>query len=215
LPKTNVEKIFTHYNGIGENFFPHPHEAKILKENLNIKGPVLLYIGRIAFYKGVDEIIAAYQIAKKSIPNLNLVVGGKPDFQMVKTYEVWKEQYKDIHFIGFIEDRELPYYYSMGDLFITYSYASEGFGLTPVESIACGTPVICSSMLAYKEILQDNAIFVPPKNPDQLAKEIIDLLEDDTKRENLISKAQKYIKKYTWDSVGKKVEEVYYKFMEN
>jgi glycosyltransferase involved in cell wall biosynthesis len=215
MPKTNIEKIYTHYNGIEEKFFPHPQEASLLKEKLNIKGPVLLFIGRIAFYKGVDDIITAYRIAKKSIPDLNLVIGGKPDFQMLKIYEGWKQQHKDIHFVGYIEDREIPYYYSMGEIFITYSYASEGFGLTPVEAIACGTPVICSSMLAYKEVLQDNAIFVPPKNPDQLAIEIINLLKDKVKREELIRKAQKFIERYTWNSVGKKLEEVYYKFIKN
>ena len=46
----------------------------------------------------------------------------------------------------------------MADIFITYSYAAEGFGLTPVEAIACGTPVICSSLPTFKEVLQDNAI---------------------------------------------------------
>ena len=212
MPKTNIEKIYTHYNGIENHFFPHPQDAVILKKKLNIKGPVLLYIGRIAFYKGVDDIITAFLIAKKSLPDLNLVIGGKPDFQMLTTYEEWKQKYKDIHFVGYIEDQELPSYYSMGDIFITYSYASEGFGLTPVEAIACGTPVICSSMLAYKEILQDNAIFVPPKNPQQLAIEIINLLNDKNKRENLVGKAQKFIEKYTWNSVGKKLEEVYYKY---
>ena len=102
----------------------------------------------------------------------------------------------------------------MGDIFITYSYASEGFGLTPIEAIACGTPVICSTMMAYKEVLQDNAIFVPPRNPRILAKEIVSLLKDHRKREILIEKAQKFIKRYSWDSVGKKLENIYYKFLE-
>ena len=101
----------------------------------------------------------------------------------------------------------------MGDIFITYSYASEGFGLTPIEAIACGTPVICSSISVYKEILEDNAFFVPPKNPSLLAKEIIKLIKDDEKRSMMIKKAQQFIKRYTWDSVGKKLEEAYEKFL--
>ncbi|MFX0105647.1 MAG: glycosyltransferase, partial [Candidatus Hodarchaeota archaeon] len=105
-------------------------------------------------------------------------------------------------------------YYSMGDVFVTYSYASEGFGLTPIEAIVCGTPVICSSLVAYKEVLQDNALFVPPKNPQKLAQEIVNLLKDDNMRENLINNAQEFVKRYTWDSVGKKLENVYQKFLE-
>jgi glycosyltransferase involved in cell wall biosynthesis len=213
IPRVDSRKIYIHYNGIEDKFKPYPKEAVILREKLNIEGPVLLYIGRIAFYKGVDDIINAFKMAKKEIPNLNLIIGGMPDFQMKKKYEEWKIKYKDVHFIGFVEEQELPYYYSLGDLFITYSYASEGFGLTPIEAIACGTPVICSSMIAYKEILQDNAIFVPPRNPQKLADEILKLLKNDSKREALIEKAQKFIRRYSWDSVGHKIENVYYKFL--
>jgi glycosyltransferase involved in cell wall biosynthesis len=206
--------MFNLYSAIEKKYKPLPEKALELKEKLNIKGPVLLYIGRIAKYKGVDHIIKAYQIAKEEIPNLNLVIGGKPDFSMEKIYQEWKKIFKDIHFVGFVSEEEIPIYYSMGDIFVTYSYASEGFGLTPIEAIACGTPVVCSSIDAYKEVLQDNAILVPPKKPQQLANEIVKLLKDEVGRIELIEKAQKFIKRYTWDAVGKKLEEVYMKFLQ-
>ena len=215
IPNININKIFNLYSAIEDKYKPLPREAQILKEELNIKGPVLLYIGRIAKYKGVNDIIRAYQIAKKEVPELNLVMGGKPDFYMEKTYQEWKHKFKDIYFLGFISEKEIPAYYSMGDIFVTYSYASEGFGLTPIEAIACGTPVICSSMIAYREVLQDNAILVPPKNPQQLAKEIVNLLKNDLKRRDLIEKAQKFIKRYRWNSVGNKLEAIYQKFIYN
>ncbi|MFX0023806.1 MAG: glycosyltransferase family 4 protein [Candidatus Hermodarchaeota archaeon] len=209
IPTVDINHTFNLYSAIEEKFKPLPDKAQELKNKLNIKGPVLLYIGRIAKYKGVHDIIKAYQLAKKEIPNLNLVIGGKPDFYMEKIFESWRQKYKDIYFLGFISDDEIPIYYSMGDIFVTYSYASEGFGLTPIEAIACGTPVICSSIRAYKEVLQDNAIFVPPKNPIQLAKEIVIFLKDDVTRKRLLEKAQKFIKRYTWNAVGKKLESVY------
>jgi glycosyltransferase involved in cell wall biosynthesis len=214
IPSANINNIFNLYSAIEDKYRPLSKEAQKLKENLNIKGPVLLYIGRIAKYKGVNDIIKAYKIAKKKIPNLNLIMGGKPDFSMERTYQEWKQKYKDIYFVGFISEKEIPIYYSMGDVFVTYSYASEGFGLTPIEAIACGTPVICSSMVAYREVLQDNAIFVPPKNPQKLAQEIVNLLKDDTMRRTLIENAQEFIKRYTWASVGKKLEIVYQKFLD-
>jgi len=180
---------------------------------MGIKGPVLLYIGRIASYKGVNDIITAYRSAKKIIPNLNLIIGGKPDFYMEKIYENWKRIYNDIYFIGFIPEEVIPFYYSMADIFITYSYAAEGFGLTPVEAIACGTPVICSSLPAFKEVLQDNAIYVPPKSPSLLAAEIINLINDEDKRTEMVNKAQHFIRRYSWDSVGKKLQEIYEIFL--
>ena len=216
IPKVNTNNIFNLYSAIENKYKPYPEEAIKLKKILGIQGPVLLYIGRIAKYKGVHHIITAYKIAKKKIPKLNLVIGGKPDFFMEKYYQDWKRKYKDIiHFLGFISEKEIPIYYSMADIFVNYSYASEGFGLTPIEAIACGTPVICSSLLAYKEVLQDNVIYVPPKNPKLLAEEIVKLLKDDARRKTIVNNAQKYIGRFTWDAVGKKLEKVYSKFLKN
>lgn len=70
-------------------------------------------------------------------------------------------------------------------------------------------------MLAYKEVLQDNAIFVPPKRPKLLAEEILRLLEDSNLRLKFVQKAQKFIKRYTYTAVGEKIEIIYQKFLEN
>lgn len=213
IPKVNSNKIFNLYSAIEDKFKPYPEEAKILRSKLNLTGPILLYIGRIAKYKGVEEIIKAYYLAKKVIPNLNLVIGGKPDFSTQKSYQIWRKKYKDIKFIGFVNSKEIPIYYTMGDIFITYSYASEGFGLTPIEAIACGTPVICSSLSAYREVLKDNAVFVPPQKPELLAEAIIRLIKNDNLRENLVSKATNFIKRYSWEEVGRKLENLYRNFL--
>lgn len=213
FPKTNINKIFNLYSAIESKFVPYPTEAMILKRKLQLKGPILLYIGRIASYKGVSDIIKAFHLAKQKIKDLELVIGGTPDFSMKKTYEEWIKKYPDIIFAGFINTDEIPIYYSMADIFITYSYASEGFGLTPIEAIACGTPVICSSLKVFKEVLGDNAIFVSPRRPDMLSKEIVSLIMDEDKRQDLIKRSSSYIKRFSWDSVGQKLEDIYYQFL--
>jgi len=184
-----------------------------LKEKLNIKGPVLLYIGRIAPYKGVGNIIEAYRLVKNEIPNLNLVIGGRPDYLMEKAYNNWKNENKDIYFMGYLPEEEVPFYYSMGDIFITFSSSSEGFGLTSLEAISCGTPVICSSISVYREILKNNALFVPPKDSKKLAEKIKILLNDNELRNEIVKEAQGFIKKYSWDAVGKRLENEYEKFL--
>jgi len=213
FPKTDINKIFNLYSAIESKFIPYHSESMILKRKMGLKEPILLYIGRIAAYKGVPDIIKAYQLAKPQVKNLELVIGGTPDFSMKSTYQDWIKKYPDIKFTGFVSPDEIPIYYSMADIFITYSYASEGFGLTPIEAIACGTPVICSSLKVFKEVLGDNAIFVPPRRPDILAKEIINLIQDDNKRQKLIERSSSYIKKFSWDSVGQKLEDIYHKFL--
>ena len=207
-------KLFNLYSAIESKFKPYEVESKILKEKLSLSGPIMLYIGRIANYKGVPDIINAYNIAKKRIENLELVIGGTPDFSMRDTYQMWKKEYPDIHFMGFIPTNQIAIYYTMADVFITYSYASEGFGLTPIEAIACGTPVICSDIKVFREVLQDNAIFVPPKNPKMLSEAIFNLLTNENYRINLIEKGYNYIKRFSWKSVGYKMEQIYKKILQ-
>jgi glycosyltransferase involved in cell wall biosynthesis len=206
-------KIFNLYSAIESKFKPYVAESKILKEKLGFNGPILLYIGRIANYKGVQDIINAYNIVKNQIEDLELVIGGTPDFSMKGTYQIWKIKYPDIHFVGFVPTNQIAIYYTMADVFITYSYASEGFGLTPIEAIACGTPVICSDIKVFREVLQDNAIFVKPKSPKLLSEAIYKLLTNENDRIKLIEKGQNYIKRFSWDSVGNKMEEIYKKIL--
>jgi glycosyltransferase involved in cell wall biosynthesis len=213
--KVPREKITNIFLGIDPKFEPKPKEAAILKEKLGIKGPILYYLGRIAFYKGVDHIIEAYYKAKKEIPDLNLVIGGKATLKMADTFEKWKKEYSDVKFVGLVPDEDMATYYSMADAFITYSYASEGFGITPIESLACKTPVICSSMPAYQEVLEDCAFFVEPQSPNLLANQIIELFKHPELGEEMVKKSTILLKKYTWSSVCDTLESVYENYLQN
>ncbi len=205
----NAKKARVILSAIDPSFRPQPSQAKILRERLGIQGPILFYVGRIAFYKGIEDIIRAYQSAKKNIPNLNLIIGGKPELKMHDTYQNWKKQYPEVKFRGLIPQEELPAYYTMADAFVTYSYASEGFGLTPIEAIACGTPVICSTLAAYREVLQNHAIFVPPQQPERLASTMVDLIKNEGKRKQMVTDAKPLLDLYTWKTVIDRVEKIY------
>jgi glycosyltransferase involved in cell wall biosynthesis len=209
LMKTNLEKIYAVSSAIDPVFHPDPKKGAELKSALGLNGPVIYYVGRLEFYKGIDSIISAYLIAKKSISNLNLVIGGMPSSTMQTTIEQWKQQYPEIKFIGMVPDNLMVGYYSMADVFVTYSFASEGFGLTPIEALACGTPVIASTLPAYKEALQNAAIFVEPKRPELLAQAFIDFFKDSHRREQLLKEAQTLIQRYRWETVVDLVENVF------
>lgn len=215
IPDMDINKIHVLYNGIDEKFKPRHEEAQLLKEKLKIQGPVILYLGRIAKYKGVGDIINAYKRVKEVIPDVSLVIAGRPDFSMREKFEEWSNKYQEIIFPGFVPESEVPAYYTMADIFINYSYGSEGFGNTPLESLACGTPPICSSLAVYKEILHDNAIFVPPQSPELLAEAMIKILQNPSLSQRIVQKGQKWVKRYTWNAVGKKLEEVYEKFLKS
>ncbi|OLS13453.1 MAG: group 1 glycosyl transferase [Promethearchaeota archaeon CR_4] len=205
----NARKSRVILNSIASNFYPQPERAQRLREQYRIQGPVIFYVGRIAFYKGIEDIIKAYYHVKKHIPDLTLMIGGKAELKMQDTYRIWKTQYPDVKFLGLITPEELPAYYSLADAFVTYSFASEGFGLTPIEALSCGTPVICSTLAAYREVLQNHAIFVPPQQPEKLANAIVDLLKDESKRKQMVKDAKPLLELYTPKTVIDRVEKIY------
>jgi glycosyltransferase involved in cell wall biosynthesis len=209
-----LEKTYNAYEAIDSKYKPMPTEGKNFRESLGLKGPVLGYVGRLASYKGIDHIIEAFYKARKQIPDLNLVIGGKPEFKMVDTVEQWKRQYPEVRFIGGVPDEQMSPFYSMVDCFVTYSFGAEGFGLTPVEAIACGAPVICSTMPAYKEVLEDNAIFVEPKQPDKLSEAFIKFFKSPDEGKAMVKKAQKFIQRYSWPTVCEKIETIYEGFLQ-
>lgn len=213
LPNINRKKVLTLHNGIDDRFKPYLSESQKLKKALGIEGPVLLYVGRIAPYKGVDYIIQAYEIIKKTIPDVNLVICGNPDFTMKNKYKSWVSEYEDVYFRGYIDEEDVPIYYTMADIFITYSSSSEGFGLTPLEALACGTPAICSSISVFKEIFGNNVLYAPPKNPKILAEKIKFLLKDEKLRKDLVTNAKSLLDKYSWEAVGEKLEKIYSNFL--
>jgi len=209
-----IAKIFNVNSAVDPKFKPEPQKAKALREKLNLKGPVIYYVGRIEFYKGIADILAAYKLAKKDIPDLNLVIGGGATLTMQETVESWKREYPEVNFVGIVPDEEMSTYYSMADVFCTYSYASEGFGLTPVEALNCGTPVIASTMPAFKEVLQKYAYFVEPQQPQLLAQQFIQFFKNLDQGKQLVKDAQLFLQRYTWKNVGDLVENVYQGYLQ-
>jgi glycosyltransferase involved in cell wall biosynthesis len=209
LPNLDVKKVITIYNGIEERFKPYSLQAEKLRKTLGLKGPIILSIGRITQYKGIDYLISAFEIVKKSFPEANLIIGGTPDYLMEKQYQIWKKEHQDINFVGYISEAQLPYYYSMADIFINYSSSSEGFGLTPLEALACGTPIICSSIDVFKEIIGDLALLIPPQDSKNLAESIIKLLNSKELRNKIILNSKKVLSKYSWEAVVNRLEKIY------
>lgn len=209
LPDLDIKKVITIYNGIEERFKPYPLQGEELKKKLGLKGPIILSIGRITQYKGVDYLISAFEIVKKSFPEVNLIIGGTPDYLMEKQYHMWKKEHQDISFVGYISEEQLPYYYSMADIFVNYSSSSEGFGLTPLEALACGTPTICSSIDVFKEILGDFALLIPPQDSKSLANSIIKILNSKELSNKLVQNGKKVLAKYSWEAVINRLEKIY------
>ena len=109
---------------------------------------------------------------------------------------------------GFVDEPELPLFYA-GALCYCIPSLSEGFGLPPLEAMACGTPVISSDVSAMPEILGDAPLYFDPYNIDSIAKAMTKIVSDEKLRKELSKKGLEQAKKYSWDKTGEMTLEVY------
>jgi glycosyltransferase involved in cell wall biosynthesis len=114
-------------------------------------------------------------------------------------------------FVGRKNRNMLKYYYSASDVFITTPWY-EPFGITPLEAMACGTPVIGANVGGIKYSVADNVtgFLVPPKDPDALAEKIDALISNDIVMQSMSENAIHRVNTlFTWSHVAKKVANIY------
>lgn len=116
--------------------------------------PILFTSRRLVHRVGLDKLLDALAIIKPKIPDIWLAIAGRGHLQATLEQQVRELGLEDnVQFLGFLPDDDLPIAYQAADLTVMPSQAFEGFGLAVVESLACGTPVVCTPIGGMPEIL--------------------------------------------------------------
>lgn len=185
-------KIFVTYLAPEEMYKPLDTNVskQLIKERYGISDNYILYIGGFSPRKNINGLIEAYSLLPDNIrKETKLVIAGNKGI----SYELYKKRAQelnvdnDIIFPGFVSLYDMPYLYNASKLFVYPSYY-EGFGLPPVEAMACGIPVIASNSTSIPEILEDAAVLINPDNTDGLKSAICNVLYDEALRKSLIQK---------------------------
>jgi glycosyltransferase involved in cell wall biosynthesis len=162
------------YDPIDKKRFHHGISGdKIRKKYALARSPVCLYVGRISPHKGVHLLIKAFGLVLKKMPDAKLIITGKPTFDSYFS-KLKKICGKSVIFAGFVEDKELPYYYSACDVYATASLW-EGFNMTIAEAQACGKPVVAFDLCSHPEVVKKGKL-VLPGNTKAFADAIVEVL---------------------------------------
>lgn len=188
---------------------------QIVKRNYGIENDYILYIGGFSPRKNITGLIEAFCKLKALYKSdIKLIIAGKKGI----SFEIYRKKAEELNIIndvlfpGFIALSDLPYLYSAAKLFVYPSFY-EGFGLPPLEAMACGTPVIASNITSIPEVLDGSADLIDPHNAESITNSILKILEDDSYRESLISKGLKKSSSLSWDKTAKQTLEVYSKII--
>lgn len=172
----------------------------IVKDRYGIDNDFILYVGGFSPRKNIKGLIQAFGRIKPKLPlGYKLVILGKKgrsyyDYRDLAYNLKLKE---DVIFTGYVPVDELPIFYNAASIFCYPSFY-EGFGLPPLEAMACGTPTISSRVTSMPEILGDDVIYIDPNSIDDISERILNLVEDEKLRFEMSFKGLRRSSIYSW-----------------
>jgi glycosyltransferase involved in cell wall biosynthesis len=166
--------------------------------------PYILYVGAVRPHKNLNRLLSAFE--RIDCPDLHLILTGKRSAELAAQLEAQKIEAR-VHFLGSVEDDKLPALYR-GAISLILPSLIEGFGLPPLEAMACGTPVIVSRTAALPEVVGDAGLLVDPLDIDDIRAGIERMLGDAGLRQKSREAGLLRARLFCWDAVAEKVRRV-------
>lgn len=209
-----AEKITTHMLGVHEMFHPvSPEAVAAVRARYHLPDDYLLFVGTFEPRKNLPGLFAAYALLREELPDVPpLVLVGRKGWLMDEINAA-VEQHRLHDALRWIEDAprtDLPALYAGARVLAVPSHY-EGFGLTVVEAMACGTPPVISNRASLPEVAGDAALQIDPDDPAALADALRALLTDDALHAELRARGLARAATFTWERTAAAVLDVYRK----
>ena len=206
------ERVTAIHEAPRESFHPMSlDESFVSRTRLGVESDFLLFVGTLEPRKNLLTLLKAFaQLVHDNGFRSQLVVGGGEGWQMEETFAFVRAAAigDRVRLIGYVNDDELRALYSSCRAFI-YPSLYEGFGLPPLEAMACGAPVIASRIAALEETIGDAGILVDPLDLHSLVAAITDVCENKKRRERLIAAGPAHAAGFSWEKTAHSTYEVY------
>lgn len=209
------EKITVTHNGCEAQFTSQrasDSEAETIKQKFGITRDYLLAVGSLQPRKNLVRLLRAYAMLRNQQPEfrLQLVIVGRQLWLYQEVLHEIKQQgfASDVIVTGYASNEDLPTLYRSA-VALVYPSLFEGFGLPPLEAMACGTPVITSNSSSLPEVVGSAALLVNPYEEDELAQAMWKVANDATLRSQLREAGIQQAKQFTWMAAANKTLAVY------
>jgi len=206
--KIPEDRISVIYCGVDHSIF-RPYSIKPLNK------PYILYVGSERPRKNLGRLFEAFAKLKGEFPELKLVKVGEAGRLGKYRADTMKKLdslgiTRDVIFVEYASELDLAHYYSSAQL-LAYPSLYEGFGLPPLEAMACGCPVVTSNISSLPEVVGEAGIMVNPYDTDSLVKAMRQVLTNDELRANMVRKGLERAKEFSWERAAEQTLEVYNK----
>ena len=218
LTGTPETKITVIYEAAERIYFPI-HDQEVLSQihaKYCLPEQYILFVGTIQPRKNLATLIRAFRgLIAKYRAQADLVIVGKEGWLYSDVYQLVEDLglRERVHFLGRVPTADLPHLYNASQMLVLPSYY-EGFGLPPLEAMACGVPVIVSNTLALQEVVADAALRAACEDEEGFTVAMWRLLTDDSLRAEMIAKGLKRVKCFSWERAAQETLRAYRKVAE-
>ena len=173
--------------------------------------PNILYVGRFEPRKGLTYLLKAYrQVRREGIDARLLVVGAGPQEREVRRY-IATRRLTGVELLGRVSELDKNRAFVTADIYSSPATGQESFGIVLLEAMAAGTAIVCSDIHGYKGVVRrgEQALLVPPKDVDALAKALATLLRDPAMRQRFGASGKERARQFSWENITAKVDDYY------
>ncbi len=215
LLRVRPERVTTVHNGVGSQFVPQSEEQRVaFARDKGLTRRTVLYVGTLEPRKNITMLLEAFSklASDPDYDDTCLVIGGSKGWYYDEVFATAERlglmASGRVRFLGRVPDEELPLWYNVANVFV-FPSMYEGFGLPPLEAMACGTPVITSDTSSLPEVVGDAGIMLPPDEPAAWTAAMHTVLDNPAIADELGAKALERSKQFSWDRAARETLAVY------
>lgn len=208
------EKITVVPNAVDHSLYHTNYSQEQVEQVLkkyHICGEYFLYLGTIEPRKNIKKLILSYiKLCEKGKNVPHLVIAGGKGWYYNEIYDIVKKNHlqNKVLFIGYVGQQDSPILMK-GAIAFVFPSLYEGFGMPPLEAMACGTPVITSNSTSFPEVVGDAGILIDPEKPDEICYAMQKIMEDETYRKRMGKMGEHRAEGFTWKNSACRVMEIY------
>ena len=193
-----------------------PPEIQRVLDRYRIHYPFLLYVGRTSPQKNIPRLVEAFAVLRGEIQDHPmyrdlrlLIIGDEISRYPALRHAVIQSRVEEtVRFLGFVPIDTLRSFYQAASAFV-FPSLYEGFGLPPLEAMACGTPVVCSHVNSLPEVVGEAAEVVNPENVFDIARGMREVLLNAERRRTLVKLGFEQARRFSWERTAQQVLEAY------
>jgi len=194
------------YAGVESRFQPifDDEHLRAVADRYDLDPPFILTVSTMEPRKNLQRLFAAYAFLRQRLAFApRLVVVGAKGWLTEGIFAALEESgiQEHVHFPGYVHDEDLPAVYNLACLF-AFPSLYEGFGIPPLEALACGVPVACSNASSMPEVVGDAALTFDPTDVEAMTEAMLRILTDGELRADLIARGRERAERFTWTAAA-------------